>query len=419
MCSSDLSSTMLDREKQSDLQGERASMWMSWCEKIDAGNLFFFKKDGTNRSFLEILLESMAIQNTLQSVLVLYPQNQFELDILRRLLGHCFIPELNMESLLDLLLLAKRICLPTEVQTTLAQAISTFKNITPPVVQYPSISSFNGDNKDDEEKAIITGKRKKCNRAAIRLCEVATLMATSNDQMDVFSLLYRDLVPQSLTDLQQFVHQKKVQSSEEVQTLSSKQAQILKTCEGESPKNGGDVRNLEHQRRQLIQSLKEAEMNQENLQQKREYFQAELEKYKEKHERYYTELEQTIELNTAKLGRLGEVETMFLHFSSLIDSKGGSESSPEVAEGDIARSLSGLKNYFENQVKSMDLLSQKMDTISRDIKVMGARYGPTVSNALKHDYDLTKNAFALSLKDLDFAFETLASLADQCESFPG
>merc|ERR1719282_2116614 len=108
---------------------------------------------------------------------------------------------------------------------------------------------------------------------------------------------------------------------------------------------------------------------------------------------------------------------MFLHFLSLVESRdAGNQVDREHVKNDITRSLENLIVYLENQVKSLSMLANKLDTIHKDIEVMGARYGAAVANALKHDYEQTKNAFGLSLTHLDFAVDTLASLqARSCQ----
>merc|ERR1719282_1320466 len=102
---------------------------------------------------------------------------------------------------------------------------------------------------------------------------------------------------------------------------------------------------------------------------------------------------------------------MFLHFLSLVESRdAGNQVDREHVKNEITRSLENLIVYLENQAKSLSMLANKLDTIHKDIEVMGARYGAAVANALKHDYEQTKNAFGLSLTHLDFAVDTLLLL---------
>ena len=416
------SNILVDRKKTIDLQGERSSMWKQWCDKIDNDKIIYFTDDGLHKNFLEVLLDSFAIENSLYSVMTVFPKNEIEIKLLKRVLEISFIPEMNVDELIEILHLARKINLPKHLRAIFSHSICTFKNIFPHASSYPNISKIydtgNSDStssvksQDQDDLMSLKGKRKKCNRAAIKLCKVSTTMIAGNDHIQIFPLLYRNLYPNQITDLRNFPITQRQKILDSLHKLKLQQESILPL----TGKDNENIRKLEHEKRQFDNSLKEFKKRIDEIDGEFSFIQSEINKIENKTKKYFHDLSSNISQQKSKIERLNAIENLIVHIISLSETKTENQSTNFDS---IDSAIGFISNYLKNLENSLLLLGNKLNTILNDIKVMGARYGPAVTKALEFDYSQTQQSFALTIQHFDFANDTLLDLQEETSILAG
>lgn len=413
------SSILVDRNKTTDLKGERTTMWIQWCEKADNDSSMFYTEDGVPRTFISVLLESFAIENSVFSALMLFPQNDFEIDLLKRLLNHSFIPEIDINDMTELLQVTKNLGFPGPLRATFAQAICTFKNVLPHPTIYPSISKFSDEFlEESDDFSVLKGKRKRCNRAAMRLCKVATIMGISNDKMEIFPLLYRGLNDDHIAALHGFVNSQNISKIEELEDLIKTREELKNDDNQEDDKDCKDndeIRNLEQQKRQTSKYIEDTKSRIDDIDNQSSYLHSELNMKEKTFKEYFLNIDKSIDDKEKLISRLDDIESSVIHVITMSENRNNPDNQVEF----LKNSLNSTKQCLNHLKLSISNIMSKLDTIKRDIRVMGARYGASITSALNIDYKKVKDSFALILPHLEFVFSSLIDIENSISNVSG
>ena len=82
---------------------ERSNMWLDWCNKVEKeeNKVIYKSKDGCHYSYLHILLQSNAIENSIYSLFLFPIHSTVEKNLFIRLLSNALLPEISIPLLLQ------------------------------------------------------------------------------------------------------------------------------------------------------------------------------------------------------------------------------------------------------------------------------------------------------------------------------
>jgi len=407
---------LVDRHKHQDLDGERQRMWAEWCESLEDISTTYASDEGGSCTFLDIFLHSHALEKSLQSCMIAFPKSEVEMQLLKRLCSLCFVDSINVEEAVDLLRRARTARLPAEQRANLATMLCTFKTVQPSKPKAVMLKRQRSDTRhlakaESDELSVYRGKRKKVNRAAVKLTqqqqqlsmllsEAQSIEAVSQcdpSLMDELRRCFDDIGGALREDIDKMTEQKSSQLSLKEtthQSILEEHASVEKLQE--------DIKALTARKAQLNEVAaglaKEAERAQKSS------------------AAFASQVRVDVSLKEAQAQQLEAAESLLKLLTDSHNNKAarGADVAYEKARTVATR----LEEFADACTETYSAWLTKLDTIVKDMAVMGSKYGAAVVAAMQQDYGRYREAFQQNSVHLGHAVSTLNSLIRDGEFYP-
>lgn len=410
------SEVLVDRHKHQDLDGERQRMWAEWCESLEDLTTTYESDQGGSCSFLDIFLQTRALERSLQSCMIAFPKSEVEMQLLKRLCSLCFVDAINVEEAVDLLRLARTARLPAEQRENLAVMLGSFKTVQSVKPKAVALKRQRSDTRqlasaESDELSAYRGKRKKVNRAAVKLVQQQQQLAMLLSEAESIESVSK-CDPKLMDELRQCFEVIGSALREDIDKMTqqkSSQLSLKETTFQSILQEHASVEKLETE----IKGF--AERKGELLQRSKVLTRA-VEKAQQNSAAYQGQVRVEISLKQAQAQQLDAAQRLLNLLTESHNSRAlrGVEVAFEKAQTVATR----LEEFADAAYEAYDTWLCKLDAIVKDMTVMGSKYGAAVVEAMKKDYGRYKEAFILNSVHLGHAVAVLNSLLRDSQLYP-
>jgi CII-binding regulator of phage lambda lysogenization HflD len=412
------SASITDRNKSyNDLRGDRANLWIEWSERIEdpTNTTLYYFADGRSCSFLEILLLSVAVENSIHSAMLEYPKD-LELMLFTRLLQLTLHAPNSVDAILEFVQYTQNIRAPAIHRTAMANMISSFKALHPTprnIKTLPRLSQRNSqvskkEESDHHDLGAIRSKRKRCNRLAVKISSANEILNNGISKIEVNEQLLNHANMNHVNNYREFVISQIGYLLADVSKFESRLQSVREEQHNqrllEQQNLASTMENLEALKMELLRVNNLIETISCNLQ---------TEQLKE--ENFLKNFQLTVDNKESQLRQVYESEQLLNGF--LENTMKTSSEIRNEAHCRIVESLQSLETFLSTELAAIKSLGARLDSCKKDIQVMGIRYGPAIAGALEENYRSLKEAFTTNSLHVEYSIESLHSISSDSSMF--